>query len=41
MLFAHHVEPQHYPILALFLAVGIYTGWSIVGRFFARAPKHD
>jgi hypothetical protein len=41
MLFAHHVELQHVPILLLFFVVGVYTGWSVLGRIFGRAPRHD
>ncbi len=30
ILLAHHVEPQHLPVLAVFLAVGIWSGWHAV-----------
>jgi hypothetical protein len=28
-LFAHHVELQHVPVLAVFLAVGAWLGWHV------------
>ena len=33
MLFAHHVELQHYPILVLFFVVGAYAAYHIVDRW--------
>jgi hypothetical protein len=30
ILFAHHVEPQHYPVLAIILVVGVWSGWHAV-----------
>ncbi|HTU91831.1 MAG TPA: hypothetical protein VMF69_17245 [Gemmataceae bacterium] len=35
-LFAHHIEPQHYPVLAVFLAVGFWFGWHLVSKLLAR-----
>jgi hypothetical protein len=34
-LFAHHVEPQHVPVLLALLAAGFFVGWSLVSRFLA------
>jgi hypothetical protein len=34
-LFAHHVEPQHYPVLTAFLAVGFWLGWHLVSKLLA------
>ena len=36
ILFAHHVELQHLPVLAVFLAVGAWLGWSATSRLAAR-----
>ncbi len=30
ILFAHHVELQHLPVLAVFLAVGAWSGWHAI-----------
>jgi hypothetical protein len=30
-LLAHHMEPEHVPVLLVFLAVGIWAGWQLVG----------
>jgi hypothetical protein len=35
-LFAHHVEPQHVPVLLALLAAGFFVGWSLVSRCLAR-----
>jgi hypothetical protein len=32
ILFAHHVELQHLPVLAIFLGVGIWLGWRATSR---------
>ena len=37
ILFAHHVEPQHLPVLAVILAVGVWSG-QIGGRMIWAAP---
>jgi hypothetical protein len=38
-LFAHHVEPQHYPILTIFFAVGLWLGWRLMSRLLTRAER--
>jgi len=35
-LFAHHLEAQHVPVLAAFLAVGFWLGWHLVSKLLAR-----
>lgn len=35
ILFAHHVELQHLPVLAVFLAVGAWLGWRTASRLLA------
>jgi hypothetical protein len=35
ILFAHHVEPEHYPVLAVFLAVGVWLGWRAASSLVA------
>jgi len=36
LLFAHHVEPQHLPVLAAFFAVGFWLGWRLLARLLVR-----
>lgn len=38
-LFAHHVELEHLPVLAVFLAVGFWLGWNIVSRSITQPPS--
>jgi hypothetical protein len=33
MILAHHVEPQHIPVLLGMLAAGFWIGWNLVSRF--------
>ena len=35
-LLAHHIEPQHIPVLLALLAAGFFVGWSLVSRLLAR-----
>ena len=35
-LFAHHIEPQHWPVLLGLLAAGFFVGWSLLSRLLAR-----
>jgi len=35
-LLAHHLEPQHVPVLAAFLAVGFWLGWHLLSKLLAR-----
>ncbi len=35
-LFAHHIEPKHYPVLLCLLAAGFFIGWSLLARWLAR-----
>jgi hypothetical protein len=39
-LFAHHVEPQHYPVLAALFAAGFWLGWQLLSRRAVRPPDH-
>ncbi len=39
MLFAHHVETQHLPVLVVFLAVGAWLGWHVVSLASRRREK--
>lgn len=34
-LFAHHIEPQHVPVLTVFLAVGFWLGWRLASMLLA------
>ena len=36
LLFAHHVEAQHVPVLIALLAAGLYIGWSLTSRVLDR-----
>ncbi len=38
MLFAHHLEVHHLPVLACLFAAGFYIGWQTLSRFLARRP---
>ena len=38
-LFAHHIEAQHVPVLAIFLAVGFWLGWHSVSKLLARRAE--
>jgi hypothetical protein len=38
MLFAHHLEPQHVPVLLCLFAAGCYVGWHGLSRFLGRVP---
>jgi hypothetical protein len=41
-LFAHHIEPQHIPVLAAFLGVGFWLGWHAVSKLLAwRMGSHQ
>jgi hypothetical protein len=31
VLFAHHLEPQHFPVLLAIFAAGFFIGWKLVG----------
>jgi hypothetical protein len=35
-LLAHHVEPQHVPVLLALFAAGFFVGWSALSRWLAR-----
>ena len=35
-LFAHHIEPQHVPVLLAVFAAGFFVGWSLLSRWLAR-----
>jgi hypothetical protein len=36
-LLAHHLEPQHVPILLAFFAVGFWLGWHLLSRWLTRS----
>lgn len=36
LLFAHHVEPHHIPVLAVLLGVGVWAGWHAAGNILRR-----
>jgi hypothetical protein len=36
LLFAHHLELHHLPVLTAVFAAGCWTGWNAVSRFFDR-----
>ena len=41
ILFAHHVESEHLPVLAIFFCVGIWLGWqmmSVALKYLRPAP---
>jgi hypothetical protein len=38
MLFAHHLEAHHYPVLACLFAAGFYAGWKMLARLLPRRP---
>ena len=35
-LLAHHIEPQHVPVLLALLGAGFFVGWSLLSRWLAR-----
>jgi hypothetical protein len=35
-LFAHHIEPQHVPVLLSLFAAGFFVGWVVLSRWLAR-----
>ena len=39
ILFAHHVELQHLPVLASFLGLGMWLGWHVLSAKFKRREK--
>jgi hypothetical protein len=36
VLFAHHLEMHHFPVLVALFAAGCYIGWQTIGRLLAR-----
>lgn len=36
VLFAHHLEAQHVPVLIALLVAGLYIGWSLTSRVLER-----
>jgi hypothetical protein len=38
-LLAHHLEPQHLPVLICLFAAGFYIGWSGVSRWLGRRDQ--
>jgi hypothetical protein len=39
MLFAHHVELEHIPVLAVFFCVGVWLGWQVLSLAFGKKEK--
>jgi hypothetical protein len=39
VLWAHHLEPHHVPVLAGLFAAGFYIGWQALGRWLARGKS--
>ena len=39
MLLAHHLEPQHVPVLLAVFAAGFYVGWQVLSRWLARGAR--
>jgi hypothetical protein len=41
LLFAHHVEPIHYPILLAMAVAGFLSGWQLTARVleWRRRPR--
>jgi len=37
LLFAHHLEPQHLPVLIMMFAAGFVLGWQGVGQILGRS----
>ena len=35
-LVAHHIKPEHVPVLLALLAAGFFVGWSLLSRWLAR-----
>jgi hypothetical protein len=38
MLFAHHLEAYHVPVLVGLFAAGFFIGWQALSRWLTRAP---
>ncbi len=38
-LLAHHMEPQHFPVLAAILAAGAWIGWTLAAKFLRRRAQ--
>lgn len=36
VLFAHHLEAHHVPVLVALLAAGIYIGWQLTSQLLRR-----
>lgn len=36
ILLAHHVMPQHVPVLAVIFGAGIWIGWRLVNKYIRR-----
>jgi hypothetical protein len=37
ILLAHHLEPQHLPVLVCLFAAGFYIGWQALSHWFNRS----
>jgi hypothetical protein len=40
ILFAHHLELQHLPVLAAIFSAGIWVGWQLTGRLLGDHTRH-
>jgi hypothetical protein len=41
ILFTHHVELQHVPVLAVFVVVGIWLGWQVMSLLCKRREETE
>ncbi len=41
VLFAHHLEAHHVPVLVALFAAGVFIGWQALSRLLTRAPAAE
>jgi hypothetical protein len=42
LLWAHHLELQHVPVLTVFFGVGVWVGWHLLSKLLNRSgPPND
>ena len=41
VLFSHHVEWYHFPVLSLLFAAGFYVGWRFTGPLFRERKEQS
>jgi hypothetical protein len=39
VLFAHHLEAHHVPVLVALFAAGFFVGWQGLSRWLGRQPR--